>query len=79
MLLQINFKSGLPVYLQVVDQIKAAAASGAHHIKLLIAAAVRVEHDLAAVWAVARRDIDREEDNAEARVWRNRSLHHIDE
>jgi len=29
MVLQINFKSGLPVYLQVVDQIKAAAASGA--------------------------------------------------
>src|ERR1700722_3088654 len=29
MLLQINFKSGLPVYLQVVEQIKAAAASGA--------------------------------------------------
>ena len=29
MLLQINFRSGKPVYLQVVDQIKAAAASGA--------------------------------------------------
>jgi GntR family transcriptional regulator len=29
MLLQVNFKSGKPVYLQVVDQIKAAAASGA--------------------------------------------------
>jgi GntR family transcriptional regulator len=28
MLLQVNFKSGVPVYLQVVDQIKAAAASG---------------------------------------------------
>ena len=28
-MLQINFKSGMPVYLQVVDQIKAAAASGA--------------------------------------------------
>src|SRR5437870_11227355 len=28
MRLQINFKSGKPVYLQVVDQIKAAAASG---------------------------------------------------
>jgi len=28
MLLQINFKSGKPVYLQVVDQVKAAAASG---------------------------------------------------
>jgi GntR family transcriptional regulator len=28
MLVQINFKSGKPVYLQVVDQIKAAAASG---------------------------------------------------
>ena len=29
MLLQINYKSGKPVYLQLVDQIKAAAASGA--------------------------------------------------
>src|SRR5262247_2952716 len=29
MRLQINFKSGKPVYLQLVDQIKAAAASGA--------------------------------------------------
>ncbi|HLH32836.1 MAG TPA: GntR family transcriptional regulator [Terriglobia bacterium] len=29
MILQINYKSGKPVYLQVVDQIKAAAASGA--------------------------------------------------
>jgi GntR family transcriptional regulator len=29
MLLQINYKSGKPVYLQVVEQIKAAAASGA--------------------------------------------------
>ncbi len=29
MLIELNFKSGLPVYLQVVDQIKAAAASGA--------------------------------------------------
>ena len=29
MLIQINFKSGMPIYLQVVDQIKAAAASGA--------------------------------------------------
>jgi len=28
MLLQINFKSGKPVYLQLVDQIKAAAAAG---------------------------------------------------
>src|SRR5213082_917225 len=28
MLMQINFKSGKPVYLQIVDQIKAAAASG---------------------------------------------------
>ncbi len=28
MLLQINFKSGKPVYLQLVDQVKAAAASG---------------------------------------------------
>jgi len=26
---QLNFKSGKPVYLQVVDQVKAAAASGA--------------------------------------------------
>ena len=29
MLLQVNYKAGKPVYLQVVDQIKAAAASGA--------------------------------------------------
>jgi GntR family transcriptional regulator len=29
MILQINFKSGMPVYLQIVDQVKAAAASGA--------------------------------------------------
>src|SRR5437763_17077479 len=29
MLLQINYKSGKPVYLRVVDQIKAAAAAGA--------------------------------------------------
>jgi GntR family transcriptional regulator len=29
MILQINFKSGMPIYLQVVDQIRAAAASGA--------------------------------------------------
>src|SRR6266581_6615595 len=29
MLLQIHYKSGKPVYLQVVDQIKAVAASGA--------------------------------------------------
>ena len=29
MIIQINFKSGKPVYLQLVDQIKAAAASGA--------------------------------------------------
>ena len=29
LLLQINFKSGKPVYLQIVDQIKAASASGA--------------------------------------------------
>lgn len=28
---QLNFKSGKPVYLQVVDQVKAAAASGAVH------------------------------------------------
>jgi GntR family transcriptional regulator len=28
MMLQINFKSGLPVYLQLVDQVKAAVASG---------------------------------------------------
>lgn len=31
MMLQINFKSGMPVYLQIVDQVKAAAASGALH------------------------------------------------
>lgn len=29
MLFQLNFKSGKPVYLQVVDQVKSAAASGA--------------------------------------------------
>jgi GntR family transcriptional regulator len=29
MIFQINYKSGKPVYMQVVDQIKAAAASGA--------------------------------------------------
>ncbi len=29
MLFQLNFKSGKPVYLQLVDQVKAAAASGA--------------------------------------------------
>jgi GntR family transcriptional regulator len=29
MLIQLNFKSGKPVYLQMVDQVKAAAASGA--------------------------------------------------
>ena len=29
MLIQLNFKSGKPVYLQLVDQVKAAAASGA--------------------------------------------------
>ena len=29
MLIQVNFKSGKPVYLQMVDQIRAAAASGA--------------------------------------------------
>jgi len=29
MVLQINFKFGMPIYLQIVDQIKAAAASGA--------------------------------------------------
>ncbi len=29
MLFQVNFKSGLPVYLQIVEQVKAAAASGA--------------------------------------------------
>lgn len=29
MFLQLNFQSGKPVYLQVVDQVKAAAASGA--------------------------------------------------
>lgn len=31
MFLQINFKSGMPIYLQLVDQIKAAAASGVLH------------------------------------------------
>ena len=29
MILQINFKSGMPIYLQIVDQVKALAASGA--------------------------------------------------
>jgi GntR family transcriptional regulator len=29
MMIQLNFKSGKPVYLQVVDQVKSAAASGA--------------------------------------------------
>src|SRR5881398_3254199 len=29
MLIQLNFKSGKPAYLQVVDQVKSAAASGA--------------------------------------------------
>ncbi len=29
MIFQINFKAGMPIYLQLVDQIKAAAASGA--------------------------------------------------
>jgi GntR family transcriptional regulator len=29
MLIQTNFKAGKPVYLQIVDQVKAAAASGA--------------------------------------------------
>jgi len=29
MFIQLNFKSGLPVYLQMVDQFKSAAASGA--------------------------------------------------
>jgi GntR family transcriptional regulator len=29
MILQVNFKAGKPVYLQIVDQIRAAAASGA--------------------------------------------------
>jgi GntR family transcriptional regulator len=29
MLIQLNFRSGKPVYLQVVDQVKSAAASGA--------------------------------------------------
>jgi GntR family transcriptional regulator len=28
MYLQINFKAGLPIYLQIVDQVKAAASSG---------------------------------------------------
>ena len=31
MLFQINFKSGKPAYLQLVDQVKAAAASGELH------------------------------------------------
>jgi GntR family transcriptional regulator len=31
MLFQINFKSGKPIYLQLVDQVKAAAASGTLH------------------------------------------------
>jgi GntR family transcriptional regulator len=31
MIFQINYKSGKPIYLQLVDQIKAAAASGALH------------------------------------------------
>jgi GntR family transcriptional regulator len=31
MRLQLNFNSGKPVYLQVVDQVKAAAAAGALH------------------------------------------------
>jgi GntR family transcriptional regulator len=31
MLIQLNFKSGKPAYLQVVDQIKSAAASGVLH------------------------------------------------
>ena len=29
MMFQVNFKSGMPIYLQMVDQVKAAAASGA--------------------------------------------------
>ena len=29
MILQINFKSGMPIYLQIADQVRAAAASGA--------------------------------------------------
>ena len=29
MLIQLNFKSGKPVYLQIVDQVRAASASGA--------------------------------------------------
>jgi len=29
MIFQLNFKSGMPIYLQIVDQIKAVAASGA--------------------------------------------------
>jgi GntR family transcriptional regulator len=31
MLFQINFKSGKPIYLQLVDQVKAASASGTLH------------------------------------------------
>jgi GntR family transcriptional regulator len=33
MLIQLNFKSGKPVYQQLVDQIKAAAASGALRVR----------------------------------------------
>jgi GntR family transcriptional regulator len=29
MFFQLNFKSGMPIYLQIVDQVKAAASSGA--------------------------------------------------
>ena len=29
MMFQVNFKSGMPIYLQMVDQVKTAAASGA--------------------------------------------------
>jgi GntR family transcriptional regulator len=29
MILQINFRSGMPIYLQIVDQVRAIAASGA--------------------------------------------------
>src|SRR5437879_3635430 len=40
---QLNFKSGKPVYLQMVDQVKAAAASGA----------VRTGEPLPSIWPLA--------------------------
>src|SRR5579863_6918677 len=36
-----------------------ATATRVHHVKLLVPAAIRVEHDLATIWAVARTDVDR--------------------